>query len=174
MTFKKIFIFITLLFIILIFSFSFHSGASSHEQSEEVANVVSHILQHYHVSIPSSVYKIYQPFLIKGETTDRNLFFRKSAHLTEYFVLGILSSILLYLGSFSGTWQSYQICFFFFGPLTALVDEKIIQKYLVIQRTSTFKDVVLDSIGFYMAIILCSTVYALISLLINNKKNVDS
>lgn len=166
MTCKRIFICITLLFIVLIFSFSFHSGASSHEQSEEVANVVTHVLQHYHMSIPDSAYKIYRPFLIKGETADRDLFFRKSAHLTEYFLLGVLSSILLYLGSLSGTWRPYQMFFFISGPVTALVDEKVIQQYLVIQRTSTFKDVMLDSIGFYMAVMICSTIYALIFLII--------
>lgn len=174
MSFKRVLTIVTCLLILLIFSFSLHSGVSSHRQSEEVAETVTRVLARCHIHIDSHAYQIYRPFLNPGETADRDLFFRKSAHLAEYFLLGVFSSVLLYVGSFSGTWRPNQLAFFFCGPLTALVDEKILQQYLVAQRTSTYQDVLLDSIGFYAAVLLCSTVYALITLVARGRTSPPS
>ncbi len=164
MSYKRCFMAVTLLIVVMIFSFSLYSGAASHTQSAAVEGVVTRVLRHYHMHLDTRLYEIYRPFTIRGEAVDETLFFRKSAHLTEYFLLGVFSSVLLYWGAAAGKWRPAQFAFFFLGPLTALADEKIIQQYLTVQRTSTFKDVLLDSIGFYLAVTLYSALYSLIGL----------
>ena len=164
MSYKRCFMVITLLIVAMIFGFSLYSGAASHTQSAAVEDIVTRVLRHYHVHLDTRLYELYRPFTVQGEAVDETLFFRKSAHLTEYFLLGIFSTILLYWGAAAGKWSPIQFAFFFVGPLTALADEKIIQQYLSVQRTSTLKDVLLDSIGFYLAMMLCSALYSLIGL----------
>lgn len=87
---------------------------------------------------------------------------RKSAHFIEYFIFGVFCSILAIL------WRKNRFLLLIpllLGVLTALKDEMIIQRFLVTGRTSTMKDVLLDSIGFYLAAIMVFAVFLLWSLI---------
>lgn len=141
---------VLLIWIGIIFSFSLHSGGSSHYQSVEVKAAVSRVIQQDGMRVDRRLYRLYQPFMIKEGKVNGEVFIRKTAHLIEYFVLGAICALILWLN----TWiqPAVRRLLLLFGPMVALIDEFVIQKFMVVNRTSSWKDVLLDSIGFYLAL----------------------
>lgn len=147
-----LFYFLLVCFVAIIFSFSLHSGSSSHNQSTEVKDTIKTVMQHVGMKFDRKFYAIYQPFMIKGEEVNGEAFIRKTAHVLEYFTLGLISAILIVLNKKKRRIIKYLLLFL--GPIIALMDEEIIQRFLVVKRTSSIRDVMLDSIGFYLAVIV--------------------
>lgn len=156
----------------IIFSFSLQAGKSSHAQSGKIKNQIQIILREHHIGINRSIYVIYQPFMADGEKVSGEDFIRKSAHVAEYFALGVFCFALFkYSVIFNkDKMRRLKWSLLLIGPLVALVDEKIIQKFLVIHRTSSIKDVLLDSLAFLIAFILLWFVTLFISVR-NGKPN---
>lgn len=97
------------------------------------------------------IYNIYRPFVEDKNHVSSEDFVRKTAHFTEYFLFGVFCiTAALILKRKSRIWYIP----LFLGIPVALFDEKIIQKFLVAGRTSSFKDALLDNIGFYFAVLM--------------------
>lgn len=143
----------------VIFSFSLRSGVSSHQQSNEMKNTIKTEMQDSHIPIDRSAYRVYRPFMKKGQQVNGEAFVRKSAHFFEYFMLGVLSVCFIHLRYRKG--KALYLMVLLIGPAVAIIDEKIIQKFLVHGRTSSYKDVLLDSAGFCIAAIGTSLVVLL-------------
>lgn len=131
----------------VIFSFSLHSGQASHAESNRVKSELLAILQRTGLPVNRGIYRIFYPFLKPGEMMNGDLFVRKTAHVLEYFILGIFCTAAFLQRQWNRRW-----IFLCIGPAAALVDEKIIQQFLVSGRGSTFHDVALDSLAFYLAV----------------------
>ena len=79
-----------------------------------------------------------------------NYLVRKSAHITEYFILAILTISLLkeYITNYKLIYiLSIFICFIY-----AITDE--IHQYFVVGRTAIFKDVIIDTTGSLLLVII--------------------
>lgn len=133
----------------VIFSFSLHSGQSSHAESFQVKSALLAFLNRIGLPVNRGVYRVFYPFLKPGETMNGDLFVRKTAHVIEYSILGFLCTAAFLQGQRRRQWALLCV-----GPAAALIDEKIIQQFLVTGRGSTFHDVVLDSLAFYLAVFL--------------------
>ncbi|MDR3552291.1 MAG: VanZ family protein [Clostridia bacterium] len=135
--------------IIVIFSFSLRSGASSHSESSAVENALLTFLERVNIRVDTGIYNLYRPFVPKGQVIDAEAFVRKTAHVFEYAVLGLLccaNAWRIPVRRRRAAWL-----FFLIGPLTAMIDEEIIQRFLVTGRTSSLRDVLLDATGFFIA-----------------------
>lgn len=142
----------------VILGFSLSSGGESHSQSGRVETVIVDFCHKNNISINHKYFKIYAPFVKDPNNITLEEAVRKTAHFTEYFALGLLCAVcgsLLYR-------HRYSVIFLFLGAATALLDERVIQLHLVAGRTSSYKDVLLDCIGFYSAF----AIFILIVLLI--------
>ena len=85
----------------------------------------------------------------REDELDLNFLVRKAAHATEFAVLGVLSASLLPgRGQNGGQWRFAAVLF---GVLVALTDETI---QLFHARTSSVKDVWLDSAGLMVGILV--------------------
>lgn len=144
--------------IALIFSFSFHSGKSSHMESETAVAFISAFLKKAGIHIDHSVYRIYTPFVKAGVKISSDEFIRKTAHFCEYFFLGVICSVCAgYFRKRSKLWPVPLFC----ALPVSLADELIIQRYFVSGRGSSFNDAVLDCIGFYCAVIVIAIIIAI-------------
>lgn len=130
---KIIYIFVTLLWIVLIFSFSLQTGEDSSQISSKLGKwIVENVL----------------PYLIgDGENIQQeqweqmHFFLRKGAHFSEYFVLGILMNLTMaQLRQFHRFQWALAACI-----LVASTDETI-QRF-VSGRSGQISDVILDSVG---------------------------
>lgn len=143
-------VFAVLVWIGVIFSFSLHSGASSQMQSGGVIETLRALLHGMGIRVDHRIYEIYRPFLLPNEALSTAFFVRKSAHAAEYAVLGLLcAAAFRFLSSRPGR------TFLFAGPLVALIDEEIIQRFLARGRTAALQDAALDTLAFYLALALC-------------------
>lgn len=137
--------------VIIIFSFSLQPGSSSHHESSLLATLLQKIMRRLNISVNGRILEIYQPFVVDGGKVDFEEFVRKTAHVIEYAVLGLLT-VAAYLTVRKACRKSEFLVIT--GPAVALFDERVIQKYLVVNRTSSYKDVLLDSIAFYLVFVL--------------------
>lgn len=141
------YIMIILLFVwaAVIFSFSLRSGAASHSESGYIITLTKRI----NLNIDKRFFKIYAPFVRDKNHITLEEFVRKSAHFTEYFIFGIIcGTAALYFRRQYKLWYLTLLC----GVPVSFIDERLIQRCLVTGRTSSYKDVLLDCIGFYFAI----------------------
>lgn len=146
---KQVILVIAVVFCVtVIFSFSLQSGSLSHHESSILTALIRGLLARLHIQINSQVLEIYRPFIINSGDIDFEEFVRKTAHVFEYSLLGILT-VVSYLAAKKDNCP--HAILMLVGPLVALFDERVIQRYLVANRTSSFKDVLLDSISFYLA-----------------------
>lgn len=137
------------LWIGVVFSFSLRPGTVSHEESDTVKSHAKQALTKDGIGVNRSLYDIYRPFVENPAKINGEDFVRKTAHLTEYFILGTCCVLLFVLERRRAGRRAWLL--FGVGPAVALIDEKVIQKYLVVGRTSSLKDAALDSIGFFLA-----------------------
>lgn len=153
---KSVMIFLIVLWIAVIFSFSLAGGKQSHHESNSVKYILSSVAKNLDLHISHKIYNIYKPFAEDKNHITSEVFVRKTAHFTEYFMLGILSGIAaLILKRKNRFWYAP----LFFGIPVALFDEKFIQRFMVPGRTSSLKDALLDNIGFYFAVLIITLVY---------------
>ncbi len=97
------------------------------------------------------------PFIGRGDREIYSFIIRKTAHFTEYFILGLL----LFKGFFSeGKLKKAFVVSFFAGLLYAVSDE--IHQYFIPGREMRAFDVFIDSLGVIAGLGL--------SLVFNNKK----
>lgn len=140
----------------LILWFSLHSGSSSNLQSEHIkwiAARIAHQIGIYHPNL-----HFLQVFYPEYSTDLGNLLIRKLSHFTEYAIFGICCTLIF--GHMQNRKQAILLnitC----GPLLALLDEKVVQTYLSVGRTSSYRDVLLDSFGFFCGALIVLFVHAL-------------
>ena len=149
---KNIFYFLFILWIAIIFSFSLRPGNISHKQSTTVKSELTAITDHHAANISLYLKDIFNNIYKNKEKINSNGVVRKLAHITEYFILGLISASIINLLFLQR--KKYWLIFILVGPIIALIDEKIIQKYLTVGRTSSFTDVAIDCFGFYAALVV--------------------
>lgn len=115
----------TFLWICVIFSFSLQNGEESGQLS---GGIVSWIIETFSLTTFMEIDNIH-------------FFVRKTAHFTEYFILGVMSILTLLQTKFS----TKKIVAFFFCIIIASLDETI--QLFVGGRAGQLMDVVLDSTG---------------------------
>lgn len=140
----------------VIFGFSFRSGAASHSESGFVRSALLSITNRFNITINPDIYKIVATFVEDKSHITGEDFVRKTAHFTEYFILG-----LFFGGAFIRFRKKSKRSFLLLlgGFLVAFIDERLVQQFLVSDRTSSYKDVLLDCIGFYLAAALLLLIY---------------
>ena len=135
---RIIFTTLTIMWMIVIFLFSNQKSIQSNDYSNSlIKNTIVNI------------YKIFEPNPTVEQIEEIidiwDYPVRKTAHLTEYFILGIL----LYLTFSLYNIKNYYIMVLF-GFLYAYFDE--IHQLFVVGRDGNFKDVLIDTIGISLAI----------------------
>lgn len=148
--------------ILTIWGFSLTKGSQSHEQSLTMVTICDKICNKLNIHIDSKYYKIYAPFVEYPDNITKEEAIRKTAHFTEYFILGFLCSLMACFNRHS----KLSYLFLIVGLIVSYIDERVIQLNLVSGRTSSLKDVLLDCLGFYIAF----GIIALISLPFKRKK----
>ena len=133
-------------------AFIFIQSAKPPEQSAETSDKVREI-----------VGEVIPPETKPGAFIQLNL--RKIAHFVEFASLGLLSSVYVV---FLGIEKKKVALSFAFSPLTPLLDETL---QIFSGRTSSVKDVWIDTLGFFTAAIIFYTVYALTKIIIKKVNN---
>lgn len=132
-TFKsKLFGVLSAAWSIFIFSNSFKSGVESSQASDSIVNTIIKKL---------------------GLTIDVDLLtllIRKAAHLTEFFILGILVALCFYY--LNSKFKYYTVKILFIGMSAGLTDE-FIQSFIN-GRSSEVRDVVIDFCGVLIGYIV--------------------
>lgn len=146
---RLILILIVLANILFIWNNSAENGAESKGKSDKIVDIVDPIINK------------------DGEISKDTVSFyvRKGAHFTEYAILGAFSS-LLYLSFLSFDYKKIKAhCIFVpMGVFAVAGIDETIQKFY--ERTSSIKDVILDSIGGIFGIIVLSLLFALIAAIV--------
>ncbi len=129
--------------VLVIFWFSLHSGTSSNLESEHVKRILDRVAHTAGITHPDLHYlQVLYPY---DHDNLGNLLVRKLAHMTEYAVFGFLCAF----GFASARHRKRALLLMLAaGPLVATIDEKFVQLYLSTGRTSSWRDVVLDSCGY--------------------------
>ena len=144
---KKLPVFLTVIWICIIFSFSIQSGTKSEQVSDGLGQL---IIEH---STPEVTEKFTDLSVLEWKTFHK--FIRKCAHLTEFFILGILASISTF-----GTNRKYKNCMIFLlCAIVAILDEAI--QLFVPGRSGQWTDVLLDCGGGLtgMSVFRCFTYF---------------
>ncbi len=115
--------------IVLIFAASLMPGGASSNQSDALVEWLAPLLSRF----PS--------------ITEPGFFIRKMAHLTEYLVLGALAA-----AQRMASVRARIIICAFSGPLTAVIDEHVVQAFLSVGRGPSWSDVGLDLLGYYIGL----------------------
>ena len=131
---KLIFLILTIVWILVIFSFSIQSGSISSLQSGFITSQISRLLLTLNIVVEPKTLS----FLI-----------RKLAHFTEFFILGGL------VRKSSFELNRKDILYFIF--IIPVIDEFI--QYFVPERTMTLVDMGIDSIGILFGIGFISIIY---------------
>lgn len=136
---------VVVLFALAILSFSLRSGTSSNTQSEEIAHAFAALAHKLGIVHPNL--RFLTLLYPEHEGNLANLLVRKLAHLSEYAIFGVICTL-----SFRRIPNRAAAVFLNIaaGPLLALADEKFVQAYLSVGRTSSFRDVIVDSAGFFI------------------------
>lgn len=141
---------------LLMLWFSMHSGSSSNLQSEHIKRIAARIAHRIGIYHPSLHFL--QVLYPEYGTDLGNLLIRKLSHFTEYAIFGVCCT-LIFRHIQNRKWAVLLniAC----GPLLALLDEKVVQAYLSVGRTSSYRDVLLDSLGFFCGALLALLIHAL-------------
>ena len=133
---------LTVIFVTVIFYFSSKTGTASNAESGRIVKLIRPIIDP------------------EGKMTDEEIQYivRKTAHFTEYFILGaLLSAIALIIPlKFPTPWIFMSL----FATLFTAVTDEYIQS--LVERTSLVSDVILDFSGGISANILAVAVFAVI------------
>lgn len=130
---------------LLILSFSLRSGVRSNAQSEQVKRAVAALMHSLGLRHPDL--RFIDWFYPHGAHADLgNILVRKAAHGAEYALFGFACALAL---SFLRSRRLAVALNLAAGPLLALFDEKYVQATLSVGRTSSYRDVALDSLGFF-------------------------
>ena len=132
---KKISIILVILWMILIFIMSSFSGNDSSNQSNFIVDIISNIFNINNIELLS-------------------LIIRKLAHFTEYFILGILVSNMIYYLN-KKKYISIIICI-----LYAISDE--IHQLFVVGRSCKIIDILIDNFGSILGIYFLYLIYKII------------
>ena len=118
-----------------IFYMSSESGETSSNTSGRVLNIVESVL----------------PF-VKDNVEFFTMLIRKSAHILEYFILGVLTFEVA--KEYSSARKKTFVVSLLFALLCATLDE--IHQLFIFGRAGRITDVLIDSIGFTLSIGICS------------------
>ena len=143
---------ILILLIAFNLAFIFYQSILSKEESGEVSDNVSDVLE-----------EIIPPDTKPGEFVHKNV--RKIAHFVEFFSLGALSSAYIFF--FMRSYKSAALTL----PsaiLVALIDETI---QIFSDRGPSVKDVWIDASGFFVASLIFYTVATLLALIVKKVNN---
>ena len=138
------------LWMFFIFSMSAQSGSESVGVSGRVISVICDAL------IPSfdDISELAKAELISA----LSLPIRKLAHFSEYFILGVISSILfMQLKKEVSLKINTSLIAFVFGVLYAITDE--LHQRFVPGRACAFTDVIIESLGVLCGCICCYLIY---------------
>lgn len=136
---KNIYIALTLLWTVIIFSFSLQPGEVSSDMSQGFGRWLLQTFAPWLLD--------YMESLSPEQLEYLHFLLRKCAHFTEYFILGVLAISAVYQTKFSNKWR-YALLY---GVLVAAIDETI-QRF-VPERAGRLADVFLDSSGVFFGII---------------------
>lgn len=135
---KNIFLILLIIWLCVIFFFSNQSGELSIKQSDTLIYKITDIVSTKDVKEKESI------------STKWTFYVRKTAHFLEYFVLGLIIYIVLDLRKVKYILTNAII----FSILCASLDE--IHQLFVIGRTAKILDVIIDTIGSSLAIIVAN------------------
>ena len=153
-----------ILSIAAIFSFSLFSAKSSHLQSQDITSILKPIASI--LGINDNRFRGLLSIYHYRDVSLSELIIRKLAHFTEYLVLGIIAGFFCsYLANKTARRGLMAIT----GILVALIDEKVVQVYFSVGRSSSFKDVVIDSCGYFVGVLIFILLRRLIKLCFLNK-----
>jgi len=133
---KLIFPILTIVWILIIFSFSIQSGSLSSLQSGFISSQISRLLLTLNIVV---------------EPKTLSFVIRKLAHFTEFFILGCI------VRKSSFDLNRKDILYFIF--IIPVIDEFI--QYFVPERAMTLMDMGIDSIGILVGIGFISIVYTI-------------
>lgn len=145
---QKVLILLVVIWAIIIFLFSHQNGEASAQTSNIFVNFVKNL------------------FNIQKSENIENISFaiRKIAHFTIYLVGGILTYI------FANTFnikKITKICYSqLFGTIYSIFDE--IHQYFIPARTCQYTDIIIDSCGFFVGILIA----LMLTSFIHNRKDV--
>lgn len=154
---KKISILLVIIWMGIIFYFSNQEASVSTTQSDKVINLVN-VMAKNNGSFKVILLKFYK---LKGAS----FVIRKSAHMFSYFILSILSFIMVY--THKGNINLSIKYSFVISILYAISDE--IHQLFIPGRSGMVQDVFIDGIGAVIGIILITVIF---KLSIKNKKKV--
>lgn len=141
----------TLIWMIVIFRFSMDTGVSSHELSDMCVQIFNSAVYHFTgkdltISITPEHYALIE------------LFFRKLAHMSIYFILSINVMIVLFTLNMKMSVRMLITAFFCF--LYALSDE--FHQLFVDGRGASFTDCLIDTGGALIGIIAALIIYCIL------------
>lgn len=141
----------TLIWMIVIFRFSMDTGSSSHELSDLCVQIFN-----------KAVYQFTRKDLTISITPEHygmiELFFRKLAHMSIYFVLSINVMIVLFTFNIKMSLRIFISAFFCF--LYALSDE--FHQMFVDGRGASFTDCMIDTSGTLIGILAALVLYCIL------------
>lgn len=156
---KKLSIILVILWMGLIFYFSNQEASVSTTQSDKIIEIVNVVAKN-NESFKDILLKLY-------ESKGANFVIRKSAHMFSYFVLAILSFIMVYTHK-----ENINLSIkysFLISILYAISDE--IHQLFIPGRSGMIQDVFIDGIGVVVGIIIITIIF---KLFIKNKKIVSN
>ncbi len=141
----------TLIWMIVIFRFSMDTGTSSHELSDMCVQIFNKAVYHFTgkdltISITPEHYALIE------------LFFRKLAHMSIYFVLSINVMVVLFTFNIKMSLRMFISALFCF--LYALSDE--FHQMFVDGRGASFTDCLIDTSGALLGIIAALVLYCIL------------
>lgn len=142
---KTVKLILLLLWMALIFFFS----AQPDVESEETSNLVAEIIYRIYYSIMAgNVHLSQSEFLLRFIQPIREL-----AHFTEFMILGIL----IFINVIEYTNRNVFLKSFIFGTLYAISDE--IHQLFVENRYCSIGDMLIDTAGCFVGIVICHLIY---------------
>ena len=140
----------TLIWMIVIFRFSMDTGIKSHELSDFCVQVFNKAVYHFTgkdltISITPEHYALIE------------LFFRKVAHMSIYFILSINVMIILFTFNMSMILRMFFTALFSFGY--ALTDE--FHQMFVDGRGASFTDCLIDTGGALLGVLAALVIYCI-------------
>lgn len=143
---KKLFSFLlVLVWMIVIFNFSNQNGTKSTNTSDIVTSMVVNVTT-------NATNKEYTREEVKKKVEDSTFYIRKTAHFTEYLILGIL--VLNLLSNYGKINKRMLLLALIFCYLYAVSDE--IHQIFITGRTAKFLDTLIDGTGALIGITMFS------------------
>lgn len=158
----RIYAILTIIWTIVIFSFSLQPGEVSSHTS---AGVGQWIIETF---VPELAEELES--MPKDELADLHFILRKCAHFTEYFILGILSALTVWHSKISREGIIIQVAsVLIFSMCIASIDETL-QLY-VPGRSGRFADVLLDGTGAAIGLLIFCLAINIRKFILERKKN---